>query len=344
MATAVRPRGGQWRSIGTARRLGKSLSPPPGGSGRSTEDDIAESDAARDAVAEAGRRSTSRRELEQHAGFEDVSPEVGVLDEDAFAELYEEDPNEALSLLADLTGATDRELRELARRLAGRLMIGLARTGPAGRGIGRLRRVRLRDAHGDIDLDASLDALSGIRSGTAPDVDGLRVAAWQRPSTALCLLVDRSGSMAGDRLASAAVAAAAVVHRVPMDCSVVCFSDRAVVVKAMDETREIDHVVSDVLTLRGYGVTDVGLALRAAARQLGRSRAGRRVAIMLSDCRATTGGDPLPHAAGIDELAVLAPADDTADAEALADALGARWAKLAGPIDIPDALESVLEL
>ncbi|MGI9578274.1 MAG: hypothetical protein ACR2OH_08760, partial [Microthrixaceae bacterium] len=94
--------------------------------------------------------------------------------------------------------------------------------------------------------------------------------------------------------------------------------------------------------LRGFGITDVGLALRTAARQLGRSTAGRRIAVLMSDCRATTGGDPLPHAAGIDELVVLAPEGDTADAEALADALGARWSTLAGPSDVPAALDRVL--
>ena len=60
-----------------------------------------------------------------------------------------------------------------------------------------------------------------------------------------------------------------------------------------------ESVVNDVLRLRGNGVTDVGLALRTAAGQLRRSNAGRRLAVLLSDCRATTGGDPLPHAAGI---------------------------------------------
>ena len=89
-------------------------------------------------------------------------------------------------------------------------------------------------------------------------------------------------------------------------------------------------------------MTDVGLALRAASRQLERSTAGRRITILMSDCRATTGGDPLPHAGALPELLVLAPQDDTADAEALADAVGARWTELGGPTSVPDALSRVL--
>jgi len=294
-------------------------------------------------VAEAGRRTTSRRELGRNERFEDISPEVGVLDEDAFDRALEEDGDEALALLADMTGATDERLRELARRLAGRVMVDLARTGPERRrGIGRIRRVPLREADGDIDLDASLDAVVLGRAGGAPDPDDLRVQAWQRPSTAVCLLVDRSGSMAGDRLASAAVAAASVLFRAPLDCSVVAFAEDAVVLKAQDEPRPPDDVVGDLLRLRGFGVTDIGLALRAAARQLSRSTAGRQITILMSDCRATTGGDPLPHAGALRELVVLGPEDDTADAEALADALGVRWTGLGGPTSVPDALSRVL--
>ena len=204
-----------------------------------------------------------------------------------------------------------------------------------------MRDVPLRDGEGDLDLDASLDAVVLARAGGA-DPDGLRVRAWQRPSTAVCLLVDRSGSMAGDRLASAAVAAASVLFRAPLDCSVVAFAEDAVVLKAQDETRSPEEVVGDLLRLRGFGVTDLGLALRAAVRQLDRSTAGRRITVLMSDCRATTGGDPLPHARGLTELVMLAPEGDTADAAALADALGARWTELAGPTSVPDALTRVL--
>ena len=56
--------------------------------------------------------------------------ELGALDEAAFDDLMAEDPDEALGLLADMTRATDSRLRELARRLAGRLVLDVARRGP----------------------------------------------------------------------------------------------------------------------------------------------------------------------------------------------------------------------
>ncbi|HNJ98211.1 MAG TPA: hypothetical protein PLV13_08810, partial [Ilumatobacteraceae bacterium] len=63
----------------------------------------------------------SRRELARHERFEQVSPEVGILDEDALEDAMREDPDGTMALLSDLAGATDRELRELAKRLAARL-------------------------------------------------------------------------------------------------------------------------------------------------------------------------------------------------------------------------------
>lgn len=270
-----------------------------------------------------------------------------MLDEDEFATLLDEDIDEALTLLADLTGATDERLRELARTLAGRLLVDVARAGVARRrGIGKLTAQRAALADGDVDLDASLDAIVAGRALRRPiSTDDLTVTAWERPDTALCLLVDRSGSMHGDRLAAAAIAAAAVLYRHGHDCSIVAFSGTAIVVKAQDELRTADEVVSDLLRLRGHGVTDLGLALRTASAQLERSRAGRRVALLLSDARSTTGDDAVTDAARLvagAELAVIAPADDTADAEALAAAVGARWLPLGGPSDIPAVIADAL--
>lgn len=267
-----------------------------------------------------------------------------MLDESAFDDLLDDDPDEALSLLADMVGATDEGLRRLARRLAGRIMVDLARQGPtARRSVGRLTRRPLERAPGDVDLDASMDELVAARVARRPvDPAGLVASSWQRPDTAVCLLVDRSGSMHGARLASAALAAATVVLRAPTDSSVVAFAEDAVVLGAQGVPRDPEAIVSDLLRLRGFGVTDVGLGLRTAAAQLSRATAGRRLTVLLSDCRATSGGDPIPDALALDELAIIAPEGDSDDARALADAVGARWATVGGPSSVVDALAVAL--
>jgi len=273
-----------------------------------------------------------------------VSPEVGELDEAAVDELLEDDPDAVLAMLADLTAATDPVLRELARRLAGRIFVDVSRRGPTRpRGVGKLVEQRYRPDGGDLDLDASMDAIveAGGR-GRAVDPERLRVRGWVQPGTALCLLVDRSGSMGGKPLATSAVAAAAVAWRSPADYSVIAFGKDAVVAKSQDVTKPAERVVNDVLALRGFGTTDLAGALQAAREQLGRSRAGRRIAVLLSDCRATVEGDAVGAAAGLDELVVIAPAGDSDEAEAFARSTGARLTTVAGPSDVADALAEVL--
>jgi Mg-chelatase subunit ChlD len=256
-----------------------------------------------------------------------------------------EDPDDTMALLADVTGATDPALRELARRLAGRLTLDLARRGPSRpRGTGRLVEQPFRPDGGDLDVDASFEAIAMARaSGEAIDPERLRVRGWATPGTAICLLVDRSGSMGGRPLATSAVAAAAVSWRSPADYSVVSFGKDAIVVKSQDRARSAEAVVDGVLALRGFGTTDLAGAFDAARAQLARSRAGRRITVLLSDCRATEPGDVAAAAEALDELVIVAPAGDTVEAEALAAAVGARLAVVAGPSDVADALTTVLD-
>ena len=303
-----------------------------------------EGDDADAEVAKNQKRTTSRRELARNPRFEQISPEVGELDESAVEDAMREDPDETLATLADLVGATDRRLRELARRLAAKLFLDLARRGPVRpRGIGKLASLPYRPDGGDLDLDASMEALAEHRATGVVDVERLRVRSWVRPGTALCLLVDRSGSMGGKPLATAALAAAAVASRSPEDYSVLAFGKDVVVAKGQTTPKPGDLVVTDVLSLRGFGTTDLAGALMVAGDQLARSRAGRKVTVLLSDCRATVEGDPVAAAGCLDELVVIAPAEDCDEAMAFCRRTGARLTTIDGPSDVAEALSRALE-
>ncbi|HZU71830.1 MAG TPA: VWA domain-containing protein [Acidimicrobiales bacterium] len=294
-------------------------------------------------MADSRRPSTSRQDLAATRSFAKVSPSVGRLDEGAFDALLGASPDEALELVARMGSATDIELRRLARKLAARIMVRMARSGRARRaGVARLSAAPPSVGE-DLDVDASLDALVAAASGRHPArVEDLRWRGWSRSTTSLCLVVDRSGSMSGRRLATAALAAAAVAWRAPDDYSVVAFADDVIVVKAQDEARPVEAVVDDVLSLRGHGTTDIALALQTATRQLARSRSAHRLALLLSDGRATTGADPVPIARALPGLAVLAPSEDCDDAAALASSTGAAFATFNGPSAIPAALANVV--
>jgi Mg-chelatase subunit ChlD len=146
--------------------------------------------------------------------------------------------------------------------------------------------------------------------------------------------------MGGERLATAAVAAAACALRAPREHAVVSFARRTTVVRALRDERPAGHVVDDVLRLRGHGQTALAAALTEASEQLIGSRAGRRVTVLLSDCQATDGVDPLAAARGVEELVVLAPADECDDAEALVRAAGGRWAPVSSAAEVPALLAS----
>ncbi len=289
------------------------------------------------------RETTPRRKLERQEGFDEMSPEVGELDIAATEHALSEDTDVALSLLTEMARATDVRLRALAQRMAARVVLDLAAsTASATRGVGRMRSLPMSDAGGDIDIERSMDALLAARaSGTPPPVDDLWARTWTRPDAAFVVLIDRSGSMTGDRVATAAVAAAAAAQKADTDYAIVAFSDKAIVVKAIGAPRPVEDVVNDVLRLRGFGPTDLSLALRTAAAQLERSGASRRRVILLSDCRPTAGSEPELAASGLEDVGILAPADDCEDAADLAAAIGARWAPLAGPTDVPAAFAAV---
>jgi Mg-chelatase subunit ChlD len=275
-----------------------------------------------------------------------VSPEVGEIDEGALEELLDDDTDAALELLAEMTAATDARLRDRARLLAARIVIDLARDRTADApGIGQMVTRRYRRPGDDVDLDRSMDVLvAAAGSGSAVAIDELSARTWSRRSTAWCLLVDRSGSMHGRPLATAALAAAALAHRADRDdYAVLSFGRDVVAPKAMWERRPVDTVVDRVLALRGHGTTDVAGALLSARDQLGCAGAARRVAVLLSDCRATEPGDVVAAARSLDQLVILAPEGDDAEAVALADAVGARVATYGGPSTVVAALSSVLD-
>lgn len=270
---------------------------------------------------------------------------MGELDEGAYDDFLAAHPDAALTLLADLTGAVDVRLRELARRLAARVFVDVARSGRARRrGVGRPHSMPADRALGDLDLDGSVEPLTLARAtSTRASIDDLRVIELSRPSTALCLVVDRSGSMGGERLATAAVAAASCAWRAPEDTSVLVFSNKVIAVRSQGETRSPTAVTDDLLRMRGHGTTDLAAALTNAGAQLARSSAKRRLTILVSDCRANAGPDPVPAARLLDELLVLAPAGDLDDAVAFTRASGARLAAIDGPASIPAALGALLD-
>ena len=294
---------------------GKADGPPPAGQDSASA-------LRRDRRSGAGRRQVSRRELAaRHESFEQVSPQVGELDEDAFGALLAADPDAAAALVSDLALATDRDLRAAAQRLAARVFVQVGRVGRT-RTRGARRLVAQRSGDGDLDLDRTLERWTGATPVAAED---LVTRGWTGHRRAVCLAVDSSGSMSGLAVAIAAVAAAGVVLRRDerLETSVLSFGRDVEVVAGHTRRPAAEAVVRQLLGLRGHGLTDVAAALRAARVELLSAVADQRVVVLLSDCLHTTGDPPESALAGIDRLHVLCPLP-TPESEAAARALAAR--------------------
>lgn len=285
----------------------------------------------------------SRQQMTAIEHFDELSPEVGELDEHVMDRLLADSPDEAVSLLVTLGDAVDPELQAKARRVAERIVIDIARRGRAAQGkVGRLRSLPLRDG-GDLDVDAAVESLAES-GGSLVDADMLRVIDWERPDTAVCLVIDRSGSMKGEALASAALAAAAVALRAPAFHAVIAFSGTAEVVRSMVTSAHAsaDGVVDAVLSLKGHGTTNVSDGLRAAITEHEAARCGRHLTVLLSDCRDRAIDEAVPFAQSLEELVIVSPADDIADAQRFAEVTGAALVGVEGPHDVARALDEVL--
>jgi magnesium chelatase subunit D len=315
-----------------------------GGNDRGGEGRTSRSSLRRDRARGAARRTISRAELAaKHASFTALSPEVGLLDENELPRLLAADPDATVTLLADLTLATDTKLRATAQRLAARVFVQLGATGwRQSRGTRRLGPGSHDD--GDLDLDRTFERWQG---SWPPDADQLVTRSWQAHPRAVCLLIDTSGSMSGLAIAIAAVAAAGVVlaARRRLDPGVVAFGGDVTVLQAQGKRRVPEELVGDLLKLRGHGMTDLAAGLRAAGEQLASAAARDRVTILLSDCLRTAGGDPASALTGIDKLQVICPLP-TEESQAAAAILARRGGGVSQPVrtlaDVAPALARVL--
>jgi magnesium chelatase subunit D len=322
-----------------------SLPPPPHRASDRRPPGPISAPEARSQIADAARRSLSREQLAtQHITFRTVSPRVGRIDREALAGVMRNDADGAVALLADMAVATDAALRADARRLAGRLLPPLGRVGtPRRRGT---RRVVARPgaADGDIDVERTLERSDGRRPREAGELVSRQLVAAPR---AVCLLIDRSGSMSGHAVALAAVAAAAIVQAASdrLRCGVVAFAADTMVLRDPRNEVPSERVVDDLLSLRGHGRTDLARALAAAAAQLEHVPPGGRTAILMSDCLHTKGADPLGPAGGLDGLHVLgtsADADSVQAGRALARRGHGRWLPATTVDELARNLQSML--
>ena len=171
--------------------------------------------------------------------------------------------------------ATDPQLRAQARRLAARLFVRSGRLGAGHHPRLPAAEPRAGRGEGDLDLDLTLEvarrAAAPRRPADRPPLDGAAPRAVPaRRSQRLDARPRRRTGGDGDRRGRAHPHRAREHERDRL-------RRRRARAAGQGESRPPAALVDDLLSLRGKGRTDLALALRTAARELG-ARAGRRAA------------------------------------------------------------------
>jgi len=156
---------------------------------------------------------------------------------------------------------------------------------------------------GELDVEATLTNLAGKPWPEAHDWVGVHREERRRQ---VVLMVDASLSMAGEKMALAAVAAAVLALKShPGDLAVVLFADEARLVARLGEDATPQEVVRRMLARPCGGATNIAAALRRGHEELSRARDPRRSALLLTDGMYTAGSDPCADASRFRDLHVL---------------------------------------
>jgi MoxR-like ATPase/Mg-chelatase subunit ChlD len=214
-------------------------------------------------------------------------------------------------------GARTGELREMsdthlrdpeavmrsARELDLRARAGVpSAAGPSGLA---LRSRHWRDAHnGHLDVDATIGAY--VAGAGTLQHDDYRLLEREPHVRHYVILVDHSGSMVGRKLQAGATMAAAMAQLSAAGrarYAVLAFDDQVSELKALDEERDVEDVVEQILRLPEGRATDLGKALRAAAERAD-ALPEATDAILISDCMPTRGATTFP---ALQKLAARVP-------------------------------------
>ena len=193
----------------------------------------------------------------------------------------------------------------MAERLAVHAVLARAArlVGPL-RGAARLVREPLGgDLAGELDVEATLE---GALGKPCPEDGDWIVERRVERRHQVVLMMDTSLSMAGEKMALAAVAAAVLaLNLAPGDLSVVLFADEARTVVRVHEEVPVVELVRRMLETPCCGATNVAAALELGCCELERGRDPRRCGLLVSDGLYTAGSDPRAVAACYRTLHVL---------------------------------------
>ena len=120
------------------------------------------------------------------------------------------------------------------------------------------------------------------------------------------LILDTSGSMYGDKIINAALAAAVLAYHMKKDrYSVVAFNNVATILKHIDEKSDVLKMIDAILETEPSGYTNLSDALHKGLTELRKIKDSRKWAILITDGCYNKGEDPLSLAAKYPKLHII---------------------------------------
>jgi hypothetical protein len=209
---------------------------------------------------------------------------------------------DSLELFSHVFGMLESDIQVLARKIASRLIIKIARQiADTGYRSGQLKLKKGFTDGNEIELDRTLENYVGEpESGILENIVSY---VRQRQKKAFSVMLDSSYSMRGMKVILAAITAASIAQHFKNDYAVLSFNHTVSVLKAIDESTGPDRVLERLFALELRGTTDIHSVLKAGLEQVNRFE--RKIGLLLTDGAWNQGGDPLNVAARFDKLSVI---------------------------------------
>jgi len=197
----------------------------------------------------------------------------------------------------------------------------------------------------DIDVEATLDQIVAKNHIEPSDV----IVEKREPrKLAVALMLDASLSMSGDKLAMATAAIAVLAFRLKtVDYLLITFNDRPSVLKRVNQPKNLDDLISDLLDAHAGGYTNIEWALAKGKEELSMADTRNRVGIIVTDGNFTVGEDPSEAASRYKRLFVIMTEShdcQPAICEGMARQGGGRMYAVASFDEIPRVLYRVLRV
>ncbi len=155
----------------------------------------------------------------------------------------------------------------------------------------------------ELDIDRTVEKIIGKKDIEYRD---FIVRERVREKRAFALMLDTSGSMKGENILMAAIAATSLVNNLKKDeYAIVAFSETARVIKPMNSRKSLKELVDEMFDAFSGNMTNITSGLRCGLDELYRTTVKKKIGIILTDGAHNQDTDPLVTAKRFPKLSVI---------------------------------------